>query len=117
MTHEELAAMTGQELLAFEREHHGDPCMSLLTAKGMQRVALRFWHVGAARTKADREAQGRRGVACIRRCFHPTPLVFLSQRGGADRTSAITALVPMTAPTRRISSTTSAASSPPSNPG
>lgn len=57
VTREELAAMTDQELLAYEREHHGDPYMSLLMAKGMQRVALQFWHVGAARNKADREAE------------------------------------------------------------
>jgi hypothetical protein len=31
--------------------------MGLLKAKGMQRVALQFWHVGAARTKADRESE------------------------------------------------------------
>jgi hypothetical protein len=31
--------------------------MTLLQAKGMQRVALQFWHIGAAWTKADREAQ------------------------------------------------------------
>ena len=54
---EELAAMTDQELLAYEREHHGDPYLTLLRAKGMQRVALQFWHVGAARKKANREAQ------------------------------------------------------------
>ena len=42
MTREELSAMTDQELLAYEREHHGDPYMSLLRAKGMQRVALRL---------------------------------------------------------------------------
>ena len=57
VTREELAAMTDQELSASEREHHGDPYMTLLQAKGMQRVALQFWHVGAARTKADREAR------------------------------------------------------------
>jgi hypothetical protein len=39
VTREELAAMTDQELLAYEHEHHGDPYMSLLTAKGMQRAA------------------------------------------------------------------------------
>jgi hypothetical protein len=49
--------MTDHELLAYEREHHGDPYMTLVNAKGMQRVALQFWHVGAARTKADREAE------------------------------------------------------------
>ena len=59
VTREELAAMTDQELLAYEREHHGDPYMSLLKAKGMQRVALQFWHVVAARKKADREARRR----------------------------------------------------------
>jgi hypothetical protein len=35
-------------------------CMTLVMAKGMQRVALQFWHVGAARKKADREAQEAR---------------------------------------------------------
>jgi hypothetical protein len=54
---EELVAMTDHELLAYEREHHGDPYMTLVKAKGMQRVALQFWHVGAALKKADREAQ------------------------------------------------------------
>ena len=57
VSRDELAAMTDQELLAYEREHHGDPYMSLLRAKGMQRVALQFWHVGAAWNKADREAE------------------------------------------------------------
>ena len=57
MTREELAAMTDQELLAYEREHHGDPYMTLLRAKGMHRVALQLWHVGAARTMAGREAR------------------------------------------------------------
>ena len=57
VTRAELAAMTDQELLAYEREHHGDLYVSLLKAKGMQRVALQFWHVGMARKKADRAAQ------------------------------------------------------------
>ena len=57
VTREELAAMTDRELWAYEREHHGDPYVTLLRAKGLQRVALQFWHVGAARKKADREAQ------------------------------------------------------------
>jgi hypothetical protein len=62
VTREELAAMTHQELLAYERQHHGDPYMGLPKAEGMQRVALQSWHVGAARTKADRaaEAEARR---------------------------------------------------------
>jgi hypothetical protein len=57
VTREELSAMTDQELLAYEREHHGDPYMTLAKAKKMQRVALQFWHLGAAKKKADREAQ------------------------------------------------------------
>jgi len=87
---EELAAMTDQELVAYEREHHGDPYMTLLKAKGMQRMALQFWHIGAARKKAHREAWRRRGVAYIRSCFRLSPLS-LSQRGRADRKSAMTA--------------------------
>ena len=64
VTREELSAMTDQELLAYEREHHGDPYVTLVKAKGMQRVALQLWHVGAARTKAAREAraEARRGL-------------------------------------------------------
>jgi hypothetical protein len=57
VTREELAAMTDQELLAYEREHHGDPYMTLGEASEMQMVALKFWHLGAAKKKADREAQ------------------------------------------------------------
>jgi hypothetical protein len=49
--------MADQQLLAYEREHHGDPYMTLAKAKEMQRVALQFWHLGAAKKKADREAQ------------------------------------------------------------
>lgn len=57
MTRNELAAMTDPELLAYEREHHGDPYMTLAKAKKMQRVNLQFWHLGAAKKKADRQAQ------------------------------------------------------------
>jgi hypothetical protein len=57
MTREELSAMTDWELLAYEREHHGDPYMTLAEAKEMQRVALQFWHLGAAQKNADREVQ------------------------------------------------------------
>ena len=43
MTREELATMTDQELLAYEREHHDDPDMTLAKATEMQRLALHFW--------------------------------------------------------------------------
>jgi hypothetical protein len=60
--------MTDQELLAYEREHHGDPYMTLVNAKGMQRVPQRFRHVGAARTKADREARAEARRRLHRHC-------------------------------------------------
>ena len=69
LTREELSAMTGQELLAYEREHHGDPYMTLVKAKGMQRVALQFWHVGAAGTKADRQAQAEARRCLLQKLF------------------------------------------------
>jgi hypothetical protein len=54
VTREQLAAGTDQELFAYEREHHGNPYMTLAKAKEMQRVALQFWHLGAAQKKAYR---------------------------------------------------------------
>ena len=55
VTREQLAAMTDQELLAYEREHHGDPYMTLLRAKGMHRVALQLGMLGRpARWRAER---------------------------------------------------------------
>ena len=78
MTREELAAMTDQELLAYEREHHGDLYVTLLRAKGMQRVALQFWHVGAARKKADREAQEEARRRLHEKLFPSAPAVLES---------------------------------------
>ena len=46
MTREELATMTDQELLAYEREHHDDPDMTLEKATESQRLALHFWASG-----------------------------------------------------------------------
>jgi hypothetical protein len=91
VTREELAAMTDQELLAYEREHHGDPYMTLLEAKGMRRVALQFWHLGRPVRRRTERLRRRRAVACFRSCFRPTPLLPLSRRGGGDRKSAMTA--------------------------
>jgi hypothetical protein len=80
VTREELAPMTGRELLAYEREHHGDPYMSLLKAKGMQRVALQLWHVGAARTKADREARAEARRRLLQKLFPSDTAVLESKR-------------------------------------
>ena len=80
ITREELAAMTDQELLAYEREHHGDPYMTLLQAKGMQRVALQFWHVGAARKKADREARAEARRRLHQKMFPSDSAVLESKR-------------------------------------
>ena len=57
VTREELAAMTDQELLAYERERHGDPYMPLSMAKKMQKLDFKFMHLGAAQKKAERESQ------------------------------------------------------------
>jgi hypothetical protein len=57
MTRDRLACLTDDELLVYRREHHGDPYMTLAKAKEVQRVPLQFWHLGAAKKKADREAQ------------------------------------------------------------
>ena len=46
MTREELSAMIDQELLAYEREHHNDPDMTLAKATETQRLALQFWASG-----------------------------------------------------------------------
>ena len=69
VTHDELAAMTDEELLACESEHHGDPYMGLLKAKGMQWVALQFWHVEAARTKANRQAEAQARRRLLQKLF------------------------------------------------
>jgi len=77
LTREELAAMTDQELLAYEREHHGDPHMTLLErrdAAGSPTV-LACW---GGPEEADRGPRRMRGVVCFRSCFRPTPLVSLS---------------------------------------
>ena len=80
MSREELSAMTDQELLAYEREHHGDLYVTLLRAKGMQRVALQFWHVGAARKKADREAQAEARRRLLQKLFPSDSAVLESKR-------------------------------------
>ena len=69
LNREDLAAMTDPELLAYEREHPGDLYMSLLSAKGMVRVALQLCHVGATRNKADRAAQAEARRRLLQKLF------------------------------------------------
>ena len=57
MTRDRLASLTDDELLAYERERHGNPYMTLGTAKALQHTALQFWHLGAARERAEEEAR------------------------------------------------------------
>jgi hypothetical protein len=76
LNREELAAINDQELFAHEREHHGDPYMGLLTANGMQRVALQSWHRGAARTKADRAARAEARRRLLQKLFPSDSGVF-----------------------------------------
>src|SRR6476661_9196628 len=94
VTCEELSAMTDQELLAYEREHHGDPYMTLAKAKGMQRVALQFWHVGAARTKADREARAEARRRLHQKLFPSDSAVLESKRVDETEKAPATARSP-----------------------
>jgi hypothetical protein len=52
-----LVSMTDDELLAYERQRHGNPYMTLGTAKELQKTALKFWHLGAARERAEEMAR------------------------------------------------------------
>jgi hypothetical protein len=49
--------MADDELLAYERERHGNPYMSLGLAKELRKLDLKFWHLGAARELAEEEAR------------------------------------------------------------
>jgi hypothetical protein len=44
----------------------------------MQRVALQFWHVGAARKNADREARAEARRRLHQKLFRPTRLLSVS---------------------------------------
>ena len=57
MTRDELAAMTDDEILAHYRHKHGDPYMSLRTAREMHRAVFRWWHLTASAAKRNNEAQ------------------------------------------------------------
>jgi len=57
MTRARLARMSDNELLAYERERHGDPYMTLGMAKALRKTALKFWHLGAAREQAREDAR------------------------------------------------------------
>ena len=78
---EDLAAMTDPELLAYEREHPGDPYMTLLRAKGMVRVALQLCHVGATRNKADRAAQAEARRRLLQKLFPSDVAVVVESDG------------------------------------
>jgi hypothetical protein len=55
--------------------------MTLVKAKGMQRVALQFWHVGAARKKADREAEAEARRRLHQKLFPSDSAVVLESDG------------------------------------
>ena len=54
MTREQLAAMTDDEMLAFQRAKHGNPYMPLSMAKKMQREEYKWRH---ATVLAEKRAQ------------------------------------------------------------
>jgi hypothetical protein len=55
--------------------------MTILKAKAMQRVALQLWHVGAARTKADRAAQAEARRRLLQKLF-PSDSAGVREFGG-----------------------------------
>jgi hypothetical protein len=59
MTRERLASMTDDELLAYERERHGNLYMTLTTAEELQKLDLKFWHMRALKEKAERETAAK----------------------------------------------------------
>jgi hypothetical protein len=46
MTWQRLGSLTDEELLAYERERHGNPYMPLSVAKEMRKLSLKYWHLG-----------------------------------------------------------------------
>jgi hypothetical protein len=57
MTRDRLASLADDELLAYERERHGNPYMSLAQAKDLRRTALKCWHLGAVKENAEEKAR------------------------------------------------------------
>ena len=49
--------MINDELLAYERQRHGNPYMPLGVARELQKTALKFWHLGAARELVEEKAR------------------------------------------------------------
>jgi hypothetical protein len=45
MTRDRLGSLTDEELLAYQRQRHGNPYMSLGTAKEMRKLTLKYWHL------------------------------------------------------------------------
>ena len=46
ITRERLASMDDYELLAYEREKHANPYMSMARAEELRSIALQYWHLG-----------------------------------------------------------------------
>jgi len=72
MTRTRLARMSDDELLAYQRERHGDPYMTLADAKAMRHTDLEFWHLGALKDKAERAAAAEAGRALRAKLFPGT---------------------------------------------
>jgi len=80
MAREELATMTDQELLAYEREHHDDPDMILAKATETQRLALQFWASGPPTRRRTGEAQEEARRRLHDKLFPSDSAVFESKR-------------------------------------
>ena len=81
--------MIDQELLAYEREHHDDPDMTLAKATETQRLALQFWASGAANKKADRETEAEARRRLHQKLFPSDSAVLESKRGRRRNPNAL----------------------------
>ena len=80
MAREELATMTDQELLAYEREHHDDPDMTLEKATETQRLALHFWASGGRQQEGGPGGPGEARRRLHQKLFPSDTAVLESKR-------------------------------------
>ena len=89
MTREELATMIDQQLLAYEREHHDDPDMTLAKATETQRLALQFWASGGRQQEGGPGGPGEARRRLRQKLFPSDTAVLESKRGRRRNPNAL----------------------------
>ena len=72
--------MIDQELLAYEREHHDDPDMTLVKATETQRLALHFWASGGRQQEGGPGGPGGNATRLHQKLFPCDSAVLESRR-------------------------------------